>query len=113
MIDLSLAFVQTPQSYIGQMIMAIVAVLLVGLGSGIYLIANLGPGPRDGLMTGLQKASGYPIAWIRTLIEITVVLLGWALGGTVGVGTILFTIGVGPTVAFGLNLISSINKNLS
>ncbi len=94
-------------------ITALLGVIIVGLGSGIYLIANLGPGPRDGLMTGLQKASGYPIAWIRTLIEITVVLLGWALGGTVGVGTILFTIGVGPTVAFGLNLISSINKNVS
>ena len=94
-------------------ITALLGVIIVGLGSGIYLIANLGPGPRDGLMTGLQKASGYPIAWIRTLIEITVVLLGWALGGTVGVGTILFTIGVGPAVAFGLNLISSINKNVS
>ena len=94
-------------------ITALLGVIIVGLGSGIYLIANLGPGPRDGLMTGLQKVSGYPIAWIRTLIEITVVLLGWALGGTVGVGTILFTIGVGPTVAFGLNLISSKNKNVS
>jgi len=94
-------------------ITALLGVIIVGLGSGIYLIANLGPGPRDGLMTGLQKASGYPIAWIRTLIEITVVLLGWALGGTVGVGTILFTIGVGPAVAFGLNLISSKNKNVS
>ena len=94
-------------------ITALLGVIIVGLGSGIYLIANLGPGPRDGLMTGLQKASGYPIAWIRTLIEITVVLLGWALGGTVGVGTILFTIGVGSAVAFGLNLISSINKNVS
>ena len=94
-------------------ITALLGVIIVGLGSGIYLIANLGPGPRDGLMTGLQKASGYPIAWIRTLIEITVVLLGWALGGTVGVGTILFTIGVGTAIAFGLNLISSINKNVS
>lgn len=90
---------------------ALLGVIIVGLGSGLYLIANLGPGPRDGLMTGLQKASDYPIAWIRTSIEITVVLMGWGLGGTVGVGTILFAIGVGPAVAFGLNLISSINKN--
>ena len=94
-------------------ITALLGVIIVGLGSGIYLIANLGPGPRDGLMTGLQKVSGYPIAWIRTLIEITVVLLGWALGGTVGLGTILFATGVGPAVAFGLNLISSINKNVT
>ena len=55
MIDVSLSFFETPITYLSQMLMAIVAVLLVGLGSGFYLIANLGPGPRDGLMTGLQK----------------------------------------------------------
>jgi len=89
---------------------ALSGVIIVGIGSGIYLIANLGPGPRDGLMTGLQKASGYPIAWVRSLIEITVVLLGWILGGTIGLGTLLFTFGVGPAVAFGLNIISALNK---
>ena len=89
---------------------AILGVIIVGLGSGIYLIANLGPGPRDGLMTGLQKISGYPIAWVRSLIEITVVLLGWSLGGTIGVGTVVFAFGIGPAVAFYLHLISSINK---
>ena len=90
MIDLSIAFVQTPQSYIGQLIMAIVAVLLVGLGSGIYLIANLGPGPRDGLMTGIQRKTNLPIAVVRAFLEITVVSIGWYLGGTVGIGTLLF-----------------------
>ena len=89
---------------------ALSGVIIVGIGSGIYLIANLGPGPRDGLMTGLQKASGYPIAWVRSSIEITVVLLGWILGGTIGVGTLLFTFGVGPAVAFGLNIISALSK---
>ena len=89
---------------------ALSGVIIVGIGSGIYLIANLGPGPRDGLMTGLQKASGYPIAWVRSLIETTVVLLGWILGGTIGLGTLLFTFGVGPAVAFRLNIISALNK---
>ncbi len=84
---------------------ALLGIVIAGLGSGIYLIANLGPGPRDGLTTGLQRTSGYPIAWIRTFIEISVVLIGWALGGTVGIGTILFTMGVGPSIAFSLNLI--------
>ena len=83
----------------------LLGIVIAGLGSGIYLIANLGPGPRDGLTTGLQRTSGYPIAWIRTFIEISVVLIGWALGGTVGIGTILFTMGVGPSIAFSLNLI--------
>ena len=106
MIDLSIAFVQTPQSYIGQLIMAIVAVLLVGLGSGIYLIANLGPGPRDGLMTGIQRKTNLPIAAVRAFLEITVVSIGWYLGGTVGIGTLLFAFGIGPCVALGLFLVN-------
>ena len=106
MIDLSITFVQTPQSYIGQMIMAIVAVLLVGLGSGIYLIANLGPGPRDGLMTGIQRKTNLPIAAVRAFLEITVVSIGWYLGGTVGIGTLLFAFGIGPAVALGLFLVA-------
>ena len=106
MIDLSIAFVQTPQSYIGQLIMAIIAVLLVGLGSGIYLVANLGPGPRDGLMTGLQRKTNLPIAVVRAFLEITVVSIGWYLGGTVGIGTLLFAFGIGPAVALGLFLVS-------
>ena len=106
MIDLSIAFVQTPQSYIGQLIMAIVAVLLVGLGSGVYLIANLGPGPRDGLMTGIQRKTNLPIAVVRAFLEITVVSIGWYLGGTVGIGTLLFAFGIGPAVALGLFLVA-------
>ena len=106
MIDLSIAFVQTPQSYIGQLIMAILAVLLVGLGSGIYLIANLGPGPRDGLMTGIQRKTNLPIAVVRAFLEITVVSIGWYLGGTVGIGTLLFAFGIGPAVALGLFLVA-------
>ena len=106
MIDLSIAFVQTPQSYIGQLIMAIVAVLLVGLGSGIYLIANLGPGPRDGLMTGIQRKTNLPIAVVRAFLEISVVSIGWYLGGTVGIGTLLFAFGIGPAVALGLFLVA-------
>ena len=106
MIDLSIAFVQTPQSYIGQLIMAILAVLLVGLGSGIYLIANLGPGPRDGLMTGIQRKTNLPIAAVRAFLEITVVSIGWYLGGTVGIETLLFAFGIGPAVALGLFLVA-------
>ncbi len=105
MIDLSITFVETPQSYIDQIIMAIVAVLLVGLGSGIYLTANLGPGPRDGLMTGIQRKTNLPIAAVRAFLEITVVSIGWSLGGTVGIGTLLFAFGIGPAVALGLFLV--------
>jgi hypothetical protein len=89
---------------------ALVGTVTAGVGSGIYLIANLGPGPRDGLMTGFQKLSGYPIAWVRAFIEITVVLLGWSLGGNVGLGTLIFGFGIGPALAFGVYLVSLINK---
>ena len=105
MIDLSINFVETPNNYFSQLLMAIISVLLVGLGSGFYLIANLGPGPRDGLMTGLQRKTNFPIATVRAFLEISVVLTGWYLGGTVGIGTLLFAFGVGPAVALGLYIV--------
>ena len=108
MIDLSIFYIDTPQNYIGQLSMAVFAVLLVGLGSGIYLIANLGPGPRDGLMTGIQRKTNFPIAAVRAFLEITVVSIGWYLGGTVGIGTLLFAFGIGPAVAMGLFLVINI-----
>ena len=92
-------------SYISQLILAIISVLTVGLGGGIYLIANLGAGPRDGLMVGLQKKTNLPIAAVRAFLEITVVSIGWYLGGTVGVGTLLFAFGIGPAVALGLYIV--------
>jgi hypothetical protein len=105
MIDISIAFVPTPESFIFQLLLAIFAVLIVGLGSGFYLVANLGPGPRDGLMTGIQRKTNYPIAAVRAFLEITVVSIGWYLGGTVGIGTLLFAFGVGPAVALGLFIV--------
>ena len=111
-IDLSMyLFNFSINSYFTNLILGFLGVILVGLGSGIYLIANLGPGPRDGLMTGLQRVTQYPIAWVRVCIEVSVVGAGWILGGTVGVGTLLFAFGIGPAVAFGLHLVTKINKN--
>ena len=111
-IDLSMyLFNFSANSYFTNLILGFLGVILVGLGSGIYLIANLGPGPRDGLMTGLQRVTQYPIAWVRACIEVSVVGVGWILGGTVGVGTLLFAFGIGPAVAFGLHLVTKINKN--
>ena len=83
---------------------------MVGLGSGIYLIARLGPGPRDGLMTGLQKKTGFSIAVIRATIEIIVVSCGLLLGGTIGVGTLLYALGIGPAVALGLNIVKKTSR---
>ncbi len=108
MIDLCIKFIPTPDNYYFQILLAIISVLVVGIGCGIYLISNLGPGPRDGLMIGLQKKSNLPIAIIRALLEISVVLIGWYLGGTVGVGTLIFAFGIGPCVALGLSLVNRI-----
>ena len=105
MIDICINFVPAPQNNISQIMLAIVAVLTTGLGGGIYLIANLGPGPRDGLMIGLQEISKLPIAAVRAFLEISVVTAGWYLGGTVGIGTLLFAFGIGPAVALGLFLV--------
>ena len=105
MIDLSIFLFVTPETYFGKLLMAVFAVLLVGLGSGFYLIANLGPGPRDGLMTGIQRITNFPIAAVRAGIEITVVSIGWYLGGKVGIVTLLFAFGIAPAVALGLYLV--------
>ena len=108
MIDLCIKFVPTPSSYYNQLILGVVSVIIVGIGGGIYLIANLGAGPRDGLMVGLQKKTNLPIALVRATLEISVVSIGWYLGGTVGIGTLLFAFGIGPCVAFGLYLVDKI-----
>ena len=111
MIDLCIKFVPTPSNYYNQLILAIISVITVGIGGGIYLVANLGAGPRDGLMVGLQKKTNLPIALVRATIEITVVSIGWYLGGTVGIGTLLFAFGIGPCVALGLYLVDKTFNN--
>ena len=102
MIDLCIKYVPTPSNYIHQLLLAVISVIMVGIGGGIYLVSNLGAGPRDGLMIGLQKLTNFPIAVVRATLEISVVSIGWYLGGTVGIGTLLFAFGIGPCVALGL-----------
>ena len=108
MIDLCIKFVPTPSNYYHQLILAIFSVITVGIGGGIYLVSNLGAGPRDGLMVGLQKKTNLPIALVRATLEIAVVSIGWYLGGTVGIGTLLFAFGIGPCVALGLYLVDKL-----
>ena len=102
LIELSLRVLPQPEAIALQLAQAVVGILLVGLGSGIYLVANLGPGPRDGLMTGLARRTDLPIAGVRTTLEIAAVAVGWSLGGTIGLGTVLFAFGIGPAVSLGL-----------
>ena len=109
-IDLSTPILPYPKSFLFQIIQSIIAVFLVGLGSGFYLTANLGPGPRDGLMTGLQNLTNQPIALIRTIIEVSAVGIGFYLGGIVGIGTLLFAFGIGPMVSLGIFIVMKFFK---
>jgi len=104
--DYTLPYLPNPENYGFKVLQVIIGVLITGLGSGLYLISNLGPGPRDGLMTGVQRITGKPIALVRSTIEVIVVFFGWKLGGTVGLGTIIFALGIGPTVAAGIYFVS-------
>ena len=101
-LEYSLPYIPSPESFILQFVQVAVGVLVVGIGSAIYLIANLGPGPRDGLMTGLQRVTDFPIGWVRSGIEISVVAVGWSLGGVVGIGTLMFAFLIGPLVSASL-----------
>jgi uncharacterized membrane protein YczE len=104
MIDVTIYHFNKPNEFFLQLFMVAVGILIIGFGTSVYLIANLGAGPRDGLMTGLQKKTNAPIALVRACIEIIVVLAGWSLGGIVGVGTLIFALGIGPSVAVSLYL---------
>ncbi|WP_349427363.1 hypothetical protein [Microbacterium sp. LWS13-1.2] len=82
-------------------------ILLVAIASGLYIGARFGPGPRDGLMTGMNARLGWPIWLCRTLVELSVLLIGWLLGGTVGIGTVLFAVLIGPLVHLALPLLDT------
>ena len=109
-IEYMLPILPTPEGAFESLLQVIGGIALVGIGSGIYLTANLGPGPRDGWMTGMQRVSGYPIGNVRAAIEISVVIVGWSLGGTVGIGTVIFAVMIGPTVAVCLNVVGVIGR---
>jgi uncharacterized membrane protein YczE len=96
--NIALPLLPRPGEPVPQLLMSAAGVLVIGLGSGLYLAADLGPGPRDGLMTGLHHRFGWSIRRARTGIELIVLVVGFLLGGTIGLGTILFAFGIGPVV---------------
>jgi len=109
-IEFLLPILPTPETFSLQIIQVLAGIVLVAIGSGLYLTANLGPGPRDGTMTGLTKVTGISIGRIRSGIEIFVIAIGWTLGGKFGIGTILFAILIGPCVAICLNMAGRLGK---
>lgn len=94
----------TPSAPAWQVLQAFAGIALVGLGSGLYLTVGMGPGPRDGWMTGFHRRTGLAVTPVRLGIEVGVLVTGWLLGGTVGVGTAMFALLVGPAVGYGLSV---------
>lgn len=78
----------------------LIGILLMGVGSALYLPARLGAGPRDGVMVGLNRKYGFSIRFARTIVEVCALIIGWFLGGTVGLGTLVGALGIGPTIQF-------------
>jgi uncharacterized membrane protein YczE len=103
-VDGSLAILPTPQQLWQRIGFLVAGILLCALATGLYVGARLGPGPRDGLMTGLA-ARGYSIRLVRTGIEVGVVAVGFLLGGTLGVGTVIYALAIGPLVHITLPLL--------
>ena len=99
-VDVSLAVMSAPTSMPVRVAMMVGAVVLNAISTVLYIGAGLGPGPRDGLMTGLVVRTGLSVRLVRTSIEATVLAIGWLLGGTVGIGTVLDAVGIGPLVQF-------------
>lgn len=103
--DLALAVLSTPDQLVLQSLMFLAGLLMLAFASALYIGAGMGPGPRDGLMTGLVRVSGLPVWVIRTSIELLVVVVGWLLGGVVGIGTLVFALTIGPLVQHALKLL--------
>lgn len=102
--NLALPLLPAPTALPARLAMMLAGVVGIGVASGIYLAADLGPGPRDGLMTGLHHRFGWPLFAVRTSIELAVLAAGWLLGGTVGLGTVVFAVGIGPIVQWALGI---------
>jgi len=107
-IEMTLPYIPYQTDISLKLLQVFLGILVIGIGGSIYLIANLGPGPRDGLMTGLSRKTGIPMAYVRNVLEISVVIIGWSLGGTAGVGTLIFAIMIGPVIVAYMYLMKTI-----
>jgi len=109
-IDIMVPILPTPDNLIIQILQVFSGIILIAIGSSMYLTANLGPGPRDGWMTGIQRVTGIPIGRVRITIELSVLIIGTLLGGNLGLGTVLFAITIGRTVAICLAISEKIGS---
>lgn len=109
-IDVMSPLMPQPDSFGLSVIQVLVGILVIGLGSAFYIPSNLGPGPRDGLMTGLHFRTGAAIGRVRFGIEAVLLISGWLLGGSVGLGTVLVTLLIGEVVAICFGIVARVFK---
>ena len=107
-IQVGVTFFPAQDDYFIGILYCLLGIAMVGSGSALYITCGLGPGPRDGLMTALHKTSGVRIGRVRLGIESSVLIAGWLLGGTVGLGTVLFTLLIGQSIAIALGVVSRV-----
>jgi uncharacterized membrane protein YczE len=112
-LQIGITIIPTPTHLAIQLAFVLGGIAAIGVGSGFYLSTHLGPGPRDGWMTGIHLRTGWPVSAVRLGIEVVVLSVGWLLGGTVGIGTVMFALLVGPAVGYGLMLTGFIGRDKS
>ena len=110
-IDVMIPILPSPENVVAQSVQVLLGILLTGIASALYITCNVGAGPRDGLMTGLNERTGVRVGRVRTGIEVVVLAIGWLLGGAVGVGTLLFALLIGQSVAISFGLVERISPH--
>jgi len=110
-IQVGVTIFPSQDSYLFGIIYCLIGIAMVGIGSSLYITCGLGPGPRDGLMTALHNKSGVRIGRVRLAIEGTVLVAGWLLGGTVGLGTLMFALLIGQSIAISLGVVSRVTNS--
>jgi len=109
-IEIGVTYIPLQENYLIGILYTLLGIGMVGAASALYITCGLGPGPRDGLMTGIHFKSGIRVGRVRLAIESTVFALGWLLGGTVGLGTLLFALLIGQSIAVALGVVSRLTS---
>jgi uncharacterized membrane protein YczE len=109
-IQIGIAIFPLQSTHLSGVIFDLAGIALVGIGSALYITCGLGPGPRDGAMTGIHQATGVRVGRVRLGIEVTVLAVGWLMGGTVGIGTLLFALLIGHSVAISLGIVARLTS---
>jgi uncharacterized membrane protein YczE len=110
-IQVGVTIFPSQDSYLLGIIYCLIGIAMVGIGSSLYITCGLGPGPRDGLMTALHNKSGVRIGRVRLAIEGTILVAGWLLGGTLGLGTLMFALLIGQSIAISLGVVSRVTNS--